>query len=87
MESLWPWSCSVRSDGLEVMFTAESHMTAKAESGQLVRMGRLPLNDSGGGVICFDDRRGFNNTLKCSMFWCQVFLEKKKEKFKKQGHV
>lgn len=65
----------MHSDGLEVMFTAESHMTAKAESGQLVRMGRLPLNDSGGRVICFYGRRGFN-TLKCSMFWFQVFLEK-----------
>lgn len=54
----------MRSDGLEVMFTAESHMTAKAESGQLVRLGRLPLNDSGGGAICFDGRRGLQQHLE-----------------------
>lgn len=58
--------CVVHSDALEVMFTTESHMTAKAEPAGWWRWWRLPL-------ICFYCLWGFNNTFKCLMFWFPVF--------------
>lgn len=76
--------CFLDSDGLKVMFTAESHMTAKAEFGRLVEMGRLSLNDPEGQWFVSMASRALATPWNVQCFGCSVFGE---IFFKKQWHV